>query len=200
MSSLRNATKRRTHAERAQPSARRKLGLLEKKSDYKERAANFRKRTESLKVLQKKAALRNPDEFYKAMAKPKDGRPESSLKHSEVVRLKDQDFRFATMKKVVADRKLDKMKSSLHGTLEPSENERVLWDHDDVVVEKVGNVKGVQKRMRRAYAQLEKAREEKESRTRALEKLDAERKVMTSKGRKRKLSEGVFKWKKERKK
>ena len=69
MSSLRNAVKRRTHKERSQPAERRKFGLLEKKKDYVLRARDFHKKEEALKVLRKKAANRNPDEFYFAMQK-----------------------------------------------------------------------------------------------------------------------------------
>jgi U3 small nucleolar RNA-associated protein 11 len=66
MSSLRNATKRRTHKERAQPTARSHLGLLEKHSDYKLRADNFHKRKDRIKALTRKAAERNEDELYTA--------------------------------------------------------------------------------------------------------------------------------------
>ena len=69
MSSLRHAVKRRTHKERSQPAERRKFGLLEKKKDYVLRARDFHKKEEALKVLRKKAANRNPDEFYFAMQK-----------------------------------------------------------------------------------------------------------------------------------
>ena len=67
MSSLRNAVKRSTHKERAQPAARKHLGLLEKHSDYKKRADDYKKKTARLKTLTRKAAERNQDEFYFAM-------------------------------------------------------------------------------------------------------------------------------------
>ena len=51
-------------------SARRaRLGLLEKKSDYRARAADFHKKEATLKSLARKAEARNPDEFYFGMHK-----------------------------------------------------------------------------------------------------------------------------------
>lgn len=67
--SLRNALKRKTHKERAQPGERRRYGLLEKQRDYVLRAKDFHKKEETLNTLRGKAALRNPDEFYFAMEK-----------------------------------------------------------------------------------------------------------------------------------
>ena len=53
----------KTHRERAQPSSRARLGLLEKKSDYLLRARNFHSKTDRLKKLAVAARERNPDEF-----------------------------------------------------------------------------------------------------------------------------------------
>ncbi len=62
--SLRNAVKRITHKERSHPANRKKFGLLEKHKDYVERAKDFHKKKNYIKILKKKAAQRNPDEFY----------------------------------------------------------------------------------------------------------------------------------------
>ena len=70
-SSLRNAIKRTTHKERSQPADRTRLGLLEKHKDYVLRAKDFHKKEDAIKVLKRKAAERNPDEFYFAMEKKK---------------------------------------------------------------------------------------------------------------------------------
>ena len=57
----------RAHRERAQPAAREKLGLLEKKKDYLLRAKDFHRKEKRLKAMRAKAAMKNPDEFYFGM-------------------------------------------------------------------------------------------------------------------------------------
>lgn len=69
MSSMRNAVQRRNHKERAQPAEREKWGLLEKRKDYKLRAADHKQKKQKLKLLSEKARDRNPDEFsFKMMS------------------------------------------------------------------------------------------------------------------------------------
>lgn len=66
---MRNAVQRRNHKERAQPVEREKWGLLEKRKDYKLRAADHRSKKAKLKILSQKARDRNPDEFsFKMMS------------------------------------------------------------------------------------------------------------------------------------
>jgi U3 small nucleolar RNA-associated protein 11 len=123
MSSLRNAVKRVTHKERSQPHSRRKLGLLEKHSDYVERANDYKSKRKAIRNLKLKAEQRNPDEFYFKMHKSemKDGKHQSEvvernrcLDHSTVQLLKTQDMGYLTHKKSVDDRKIERMKSGLH--------------------------------------------------------------------------------------
>jgi U3 small nucleolar RNA-associated protein 11 len=66
-SSLRNAVKRKTHKERAQPIGRKKFGLLEKHKDYQLRARDYHRKQKHLDGLRRKAELRNEDEFYFGM-------------------------------------------------------------------------------------------------------------------------------------
>ncbi|TYI24181.1 hypothetical protein ES332_A06G215700v1 [Gossypium tomentosum] len=54
MSSLRNAISRRAHKERAQPSSRKKIGLLEKHKDYVVHPKVFHKKEEMLQKLKEK--------------------------------------------------------------------------------------------------------------------------------------------------
>ncbi|EME85248.1 uncharacterized protein MYCFIDRAFT_85232 [Pseudocercospora fijiensis CIRAD86] len=67
MSSLRNAVQRRNHRERDQPEERKKWGLLEKRKDYKLRAADHKSKQAKIKALAQKASERNEDEFYFGM-------------------------------------------------------------------------------------------------------------------------------------
>ena len=61
MSNFRKAAPRRTHKERAQPASRTHLGLLEKHSDYTQRARAYHSRQDQLNRLREAARLRNPD-------------------------------------------------------------------------------------------------------------------------------------------
>lgn len=121
MSSLRNAVKRVAHKERSQPEARQKMGLLEKHKDYVLRSRDYHKKQDYLKTLKKKAADRNPDEFYFKMhnAKVTNGVHKTidsskSLDTSVVKHFKTQDIGYLIHKKAVNEKKMDKMKSSLH--------------------------------------------------------------------------------------
>lgn len=51
------------HLERKQPTARKRLGLLEKKKDYQKRAQDYHKKQAHLALLRSKAAAHNEDEF-----------------------------------------------------------------------------------------------------------------------------------------
>lgn len=70
-SSLRNALHRRNHKERAQLVGRSRLGLLEKKKDYVQRAKDYHSKQDRIHRLQEKAAMRNKDEFYFSMINSK---------------------------------------------------------------------------------------------------------------------------------
>ena len=70
MSAVRNSIPSRSYRERPQPLSRsRSHPLLEKRKDYKLRAADHKAKQARLKLLREKAAARNPDEFsFKMMS------------------------------------------------------------------------------------------------------------------------------------
>lgn len=117
---MRNAVKRITHKERHQPAERRKLGLLEKHSDYVERAKDYNKKKKYVKNLQKKAANKNPDEFYFQMnsSEVKNGihvnKKDNYLDASMVKIMKAQDAGYIATKKSLDDSKIRKLKETLH--------------------------------------------------------------------------------------
>jgi U3 small nucleolar RNA-associated protein 11 len=119
-STMRNAVKRVTHKERSQPLARKKFGLLEKHKDYVERARDFHKKQDRIKILRKKAAERNPDEFYFNMHNSQvrggvhKSKKDGSLTNDTVQLLKTQDMGYVVHKKAVDDRKAEKLRDTLH--------------------------------------------------------------------------------------
>lgn len=119
--SLRNAEKRRSHKERAQPLKRRKLGLLEKHSDYVKRARNYASKRDRIRALERKASERNPDEFNFGMinSKTKNGvhvvsDSRGKLSADMHMLMKTQDLTYAIMAQTREKNKIEKLKSSLH--------------------------------------------------------------------------------------
>jgi U3 small nucleolar RNA-associated protein 11 len=140
-STLRNSVKRITHKERAQPKARSKLGLLEKHKDYVVRAKDFHKKADYLKNLRKKAAEKNPDEFYFKMHKSKvvkgkhmDIREDTALDTDVVKLMKTQDMGYIMHRKAVDDRKAEKLKATLHLIGDKkSKSHKIFVDSDKAV-------------------------------------------------------------------
>ena len=224
MSSLRNATKRKTHKERSQPAARRHLGLLEKKGDYKQRADNYHKKRDRLKTLSRKASERNADEFYFGMTTSVAGAaagPEGAAStHAATAALKASDRRYVHVRKVQDDRRVERLRATLHGTEAAAANEHTYFDDGAGAgaeraartaaappapkPDKTGRL--ARKRVKRAYATLDDALAAQRASSALLGQLEAEKHVLTAKGRKRKVAGGapgtaaVFKWKKQRQK
>jgi U3 small nucleolar RNA-associated protein 11 len=128
MSSLRNAVKRITHKERSQPQHRSHLGILEKKKDYKERAIQYHKKEDQINVARKKAAFRNPDEFYFGMNNAQmndDGKHQKTIEAERkeleakigkdtIKIMKDQDLSYVRMQRQKDIKKIERLQSSLH--------------------------------------------------------------------------------------
>ncbi|NXY84498.1 UTP11 protein, partial [Alcedo cyanopectus] len=122
-SAFRKAAKsgQRPHRERAQPASRKKLGLLEKKKDYRLRARDYHKKQNALRALQKKALDKNPDEFYFKMIRSElqDGvhvikQPKDEVTPEQVKLMRTQDIKYVEMKRVAEAKKIERLKSELH--------------------------------------------------------------------------------------
>lgn len=115
-----NITPRREHRERAQPNYRSQMGLLEKHKDYVVRAKDFHSKKDRLKTLKRKAEERNPDEFYFKMAKAKTKEGVHTVTHSDTLTgdllkvLKTQDAGYVQTKLSSEEKKVEKLKASLH--------------------------------------------------------------------------------------
>mmetsp|Transcript_37769 Transcript_37769/g.70901 ORF Transcript_37769/g.70901 Transcript_37769/m.70901 type:complete len:235 (+) Transcript_37769:116-820(+) len=133
--SLRNAVKRKTHKERSQPAARKKLGLLEKHKDYVLRAKDFHRKEKTLKNLKEKAEFRNPDEFYFAMQKSRTkdgvhiGNVSDGNKYTteELSLMKTQDMTYVQHKAQGEIRKAERLQSSLHGIGDKPVNKKIIF-------------------------------------------------------------------------
>ncbi|GJP38817.1 hypothetical protein CLOM_g23226 [Closterium sp. NIES-68] len=137
MSSLRNVVKRKAHKERAQPLARRRLGLLEKHKDYVLRARDFHRKEDAIRLMREKAAMRNPDEFYFKMEhtrlhKGRHTRVEKDEWTEEEVRLMaTQDMGYIRTKWRAEQQKVERLQASLHRVDEPHRNQHLVFAHSD---------------------------------------------------------------------
>jgi U3 small nucleolar RNA-associated protein 11 len=139
MRQVRNAlsSQRRQHRERSQPKARQKMGLLEKKKDYKQRAVDWHRKEDRIAALKEKASMRNPDEFYFAMhnARTKDGvhtikRVGKQYTAAALKAMNGQDKAYMTMQLEKEKRRIDRMQNELHDLEAPAENKHVIFCDD----------------------------------------------------------------------
>ncbi|GMT21022.1 hypothetical protein PFISCL1PPCAC_12319, partial [Pristionchus fissidentatus] len=123
MSSLKKAIKQtqRVHRERAQPEARKHLGALEKKKDYKKRAADFSEKAATLKKLKKHAMDKNPDEYHHHMVNSHTefGKHFEDNKKTDETELQKKlgsirDLEYVKYHLHRERKKIDEMKSGLH--------------------------------------------------------------------------------------
>jgi U3 small nucleolar RNA-associated protein 11 len=71
MKTLNKYIPKRKYRERSQLEGRKRLGLLEKKQDYKIRAEDFHKKEKKFKKIKEQVRTKNPEEFYFKMANSK---------------------------------------------------------------------------------------------------------------------------------
>lgn len=121
MAKLVHNVQKKQHRERSQVQGRAKYGLLEKKKDYKLRAADYHKKQAALKALRNKASQYNPDEYYHAMTRTRTDdrgvlladRGNELLSVDQVKLLKSQDANYVRTMRLNELHKIAKQKDNL---------------------------------------------------------------------------------------
>ncbi|RLV95215.1 U3 small nucleolar RNA-associated protein 11 [Spathaspora sp. JA1] len=116
MAKLVHNVQKKQHRERSQTSSRAKYGLLEKKKDYKLRAADYHKKQAALKALKEKAKLHNPDEYYHSMTKRHTDdrgilvadRDVEDLSNDQIKLLKTQDINYIRTIRLNEQKKIER--------------------------------------------------------------------------------------------
>ena len=197
----------RKYRERSQPEWRKKKGFLEKKVDYQKRAKAYNKKKAMLKILNTKAQLKNPDEFYFKMQtgkmnrfgqvtfKDKKGNLENDEEFKKIMKTKNQNVLKLHLYRL--EKKISKMKPNLHflGKRNP---ERIEIDLDnnneeDYLEENKNNFleteilskKDLPQETRKNYAVYFKLIHKRDKLKRLYMKLDEEKALLNSKERRK---------------
>lgn len=122
--------KRKTHKERAQPAARKRLGLLEKKSDYRLRSRDYHRKQDTITGLKNKASNKNPDEYYFKMNSSQTLNGIHMLKRDNtkdfktLKTFKKQDLGYLSMKSLQEGKKIERLQATLQGVTGTLDSER----------------------------------------------------------------------------
>jgi U3 small nucleolar RNA-associated protein 11 len=116
-----NPGKRKVNKERPQPSHTKKRGFLERHKDYVIRAKDYHRKEEVIKNLRRKAALKNPDEYYGSAMSESAIKSKKRMPHSaEVLKAYNtQDLNFLVLKRQQEIAKINKLKADLHHAEKP---------------------------------------------------------------------------------
>lgn len=212
MSSLRKALPRREHKERHQLEARKHLGLLEKKKDYRLRAKDYHRKQDFLKKLQQKASLKNPDEFYFGMIKARTNKGvheqdrTAQFDHESQKLMKTQDLNYLRTQYQMNNNRLERLKSEKQ--ILASQGTHLMFDEKVTKIEPNNQSPKVGEQFikeKKRYEQELDARTIRNEKLLAITKEMELQKQLMGKGTKKKVgvdSKGlaIYKWKSIRKK
>lgn len=134
--SIKGVVHKRVHLERHQPSDRKRLGYLEKHSDYSKRAKDYNRKQDAIKRLQRKAAFRNKEEFsFKMLSKKmKGGRLAKKAEHlstEELRLLETTDARYVGIREQMDKKAAARQAEKLHFLEADRPNKHTLFIDDD---------------------------------------------------------------------
>eukprot|EP00494_Astrolonche_serrata_P011604 UN11691 len=135
--SLNRLGKKPVPKERSQPEWGKKLGFLQKHKDYVVRSTAFKRRKSQLDNLRKKAAFRNPDEFYfqmintKTLKNGKHDMTEQKQTKQALKKLTKDDIRYFSMKCTVEKNKLQRIIESHNKIIINNETDSNITDSGD---------------------------------------------------------------------
>lgn len=137
---LRHVAHKRVHLERHQPASRQRLGYLEKHKDYIKRAKDFHTKQDTIKLLHRKAAFKNEDEFAFSMVRYQhdDGRLKKKGKTASADELKlldTQDARYVGMRELADKKAALRQMERLHFLDADRQNKHTVFvDDDDLAI------------------------------------------------------------------
>jgi U3 small nucleolar RNA-associated protein 11 len=139
---------------------------LEKKKDYKQRADDYHKKEERIKMMRQKASMRNPDEFYFGMHKSKvrDGKHVSDDDYRkldpELVRvMKSQDLSYVRMQRQKDMKRAERLQVSLQLLDEGGDNDNNTNNATNTVTSTSARTK-VSKRKHTVFVETQSEAEE----------------------------------------
>lgn len=196
----------RKYRERSQPEWRKKKGFLEKKIDYQRRSKVFNKKKDMLKILNTKAQLKNPDEFYFKMQngkmnkwgnvtfQDKKGHLKNDEEFKKIMKTKNQNVLKLHLYRL--EKKISKMKTNLHFLfkknterieidLDSNDEENPQENEEEILKSKIFSKKDLPLETRKNYAIYFQLIHKRDKLKRLYIKLDEEKAMLNSKERRK---------------
>jgi hypothetical protein len=152
-SAWKNMIPRRKYRERRQLSSRRRLGMLEKKQDYKKRAQEFHKKERKMENLREKVINKNPDEFYHKMINAKMVNGEHKVIGKKGADNLDKNMKLLELTRSIQKSRAEKLQSQLHLTDVKDINTHTFF---------VSSKKGIKRKLKEIEKSTEESKAKKE--------------------------------------